>query len=481
MSMYSSRDSMLLDTMRAPPSTGENQTVTLLTPELTPVHAAVIHDVLRQHLVKKLRTEKSTKVIGGLHEVAEYIDHAVVAILGGYGAGKTSLASLAFEVICLMNGKHEGYGGDHPRAFAVAPTSPVLHDTAIHRIMAITPPALIAATTKSPWSLTFVNGCVVAGKSADGALEGFEGCCLYAEEIQHENYWRDAMLWPNYVARIRDPHATVRRVIVAGLPTSGSVRAQFDKPGIRLHQLPTSSNPAIDEATMETIRQACPMGQENSLLGGDWMQPQGAVFATFNAAKHIVPTGYDPKVVTSFAIDVGNHSAAVLYQEQKVKSKGITGQTSLVPGLLVVDDLVTHGKSVEDLCIALRTREIQPSEACDICMDPTVRADERAVIRKYFPQATIVQLTKDDPYYYIEEGIRLMQTALGDAFGNVRLHVLEHCRRTRNGVITALQSARRNPTSGEVRKDDRTDHARDALRYATCRVLGKRQGPKVLQ
>lgn len=424
------------------------------------------------------RRKDEAKVTGALQELSDYVDQATLAVLGGYGAGKTTVAVTIFLLTCLRNYRHEGYGGDFPRAYAVAPTGPVLHDTAVHRLEAICPSALIASRTKTPWTLQLVNGVVIAGKSADAALEGFEGFALYAEEIQHENYWRDPMLWPNYVARIRDPHASVRRIIVAGLPTAGAVRAQFDKPSVRLHLLPTASNPAIDEATMEAIRQACPVGQEDSLLGGGWMQPPGAVFAQYSAQRHLISTGYDPHQPVHLAIDVGNHSAAVWFQLRKVECRGITGHRSPQQAVLVVDDLKAHGQSVEDLCMAAKVRDYQLSRGSVICMDPTVRFDERNVVAKYFPGLPIVQLDKNDPYYFVEEGIRLMQAALGDSLGNTRLHFLEHVRHTRNGVVTALQSAKRDLKTGNITKDDRTDHARDALRYAVCYGLGKRPGPK---
>ena len=476
--MFSSsfQDSTLVDSKNLPPSTGENQVVTLRAPEFAGPHLECVLDVLRPHLHRRRKDE--AKAIGELLEISEYVDHAVFAVLGGYGAGKTTVACEMFLLTCLRNLRHDGYGGDFPRAYCVAPTTTILHDTAIHRLEAITPAALVSTRTKTPWSMQLINGVVVAGKSADAALEGFEGFALYAEEIQHENYWRDPMLWPNYIARIRDPFATVRRIIVAGLPTAGSVRAQFDKPTVRIHHLPTNTNPAIDDATMESIRQACPMGQEESLLGGDWMQPQGAVFAQFNAARHLVPTGYEPRLPVHMSIDVGNHSAAVWFQVRAVPCRGITGHVYQQPGIIVVDDLVTHRQSVEDLMTAAKVREYQLTKGSVICMDPTVRADERQVVKKHFPGLPVIQLDKNDPYYFIEEGIRLMQSAMGDTFGNVRFHVLENLRRTRNGVVTALQSAKRDQKSGIVIKDDRTDHARDALRYAVCFALGRREGPK---
>lgn len=473
----------------APPSQGENQVVTLRSPTLTPTHEAIVLDCLATHAVKRRRAE--TEIIGALHELndlweadfewrRDYVDHALFAILGGYGAGKTTLAVVLFILTCMRNWRTAAYGGDHPRAYAIAPTGPVLADTVIHRFEAVCPTALVMRKVRAPWSVELPTGGVVAGKSADGANEGFEGFAFYAEEIQHENYWRDPMLWPNYCARVRDPHAAVRRIIVAGLPQAGNVRGQFDKPGVHLFHLATAGNPGIDEANMEQIRQACPAGQEEALLGGDWMQPLGAVFPNYNARTHLLPgTAYDPKLPVHLSLDVGNHSNAVLFQARPVTMTGITGQRSKGLGVLVVDEVVTRKKSVEDTCLAVRLSDYELSAGSVICVDPTIRFDERNVIAKYFPGLSIVQLDKNDPYYFVEEGIRLMQAALGDALGNVRIHILENLRLVRDGCVTALQSAKRHPKTGEVTKDDRTDHARDALRYAVCWALGKRGGPQV--
>jgi hypothetical protein len=451
---------------------GDNQVVELTSPPLQPKHRAAVLDALARHWVEST----------GADGVTRLVDHAAVALLGGYGAGKTTLACIIFLLMCLRNWRTSKYGGDRPRALVMAPTSPILHDTAIHRLEAICPPALIAQRVKSPWALTLINGLTIQGKSADGALEGTECCVAYFEEIQHENYWRDPLLWPNYVARVRDPHAHVRRIIVAGLPAAGSVRAHFDRPGVLLHQLASRDNPAIDAATMNAIRQACPMGQEEALLNGAWMQPPGALFPQFNVAVHCAgEANFDARLPVHLALDVGTHSAAIWFQVHERPLVGITGHAQQGPTVHVLDDLITYGKSVADIMLAAKTRQYQLSRGSVVCMDPTVRADERNVVQSHFPACQLVQLTREDPYYFVDEGIRLMQMALGDSLGNVRLTIASNLQRTRNGVVAALQEARRDQRTAVVVKDDRTDHARDALRYATCWALGGRGGVTVLR
>ena len=440
-----------------------------------------------------MRRRDEAKVTGAVHELsdvldnsyewrdetdARYIDHAVLAYLGGYGAGKTTLACVSSSLAILRNPRTEAYGGDYPRSYILAPTGPTLHDTAIHRFEAVVPPALIASRVKSPWTVTWVHGGVTYGKSADATNEGFEGCVLHAEEIDKPEYWRNPLLWPNLVARIRDPHAALRRIVVSGLPTAGNVRQKFDRPDVVLRLLATVDNPAIDLATMNEIRQACPAGQENLLLKGDWMQPPGAVFQYYDSSVHLLPvTAYNPKEPTHMALDVGNHGYYCKYQARKVQITGVTGQKTWGLGILFLHEGLILGQSVEDLCIAAKADgwEVTPRLGC-VAMDPTVRFEERKMVARYYPGNQIIQREKTDPYYFVPEGIRLMQAAIRDSLGNHRFFALRPMARNKNGLTDALTTARYHERTGELVKDDRTDHARDGGRYATCHILGKGQG-----
>jgi hypothetical protein len=452
---------------------------------------------MRPHL-KRRRPKEEAAVIGALQEIDElandlydwrddhgvrYVDSATIGVFGGYGAGKTTLAQILFNATCLRNRRTDIYKGDFPRAYLLAPTGPCLQDTSIHRFEAMMPSSVIDSRTKSPYVVTLTNGCKIFGKSADATNEGFEGCALNLEEVDKPEYWRNPALMPNLMGRIRDPFSPFRRIIASGLPAAGHVRKQFDRAVNRVFLLASSDNPAIDEATMDQIRQSCPAGQEESLLRGQWMQPPGAVFLNFDTAKHLVPQRwFDPKEPIHMAMDVGNHGYYCKFQRRKVMVKGITGQKTPGLGVLFLCQRVILGQSVEDLMIASKTDDYPVTHKVGvIAMDPTVRAEERKMVQRYYPGHTIVQREKTDPYYHVEEGIRLMQAALGDSLGNTRLWFLESMGNDKDGAVEALLVAKRNEKSGELIKDDRTDHARDGVRYGTCYALAKRSGPEVLK
>lgn len=459
-----------------PPLTGENQGVSLRSPPMIGKHRQILVDVLRPHLRARLRGDTAARALAE-GRYADIVDHSQHAILGGWGSGKTTVASDAVVATMARCGYHEGYEGDHPKAFLMAPTGPILHDTAINRFKAVIPKALIAWEQKQPWAMGLVNGLVVYGKSADAANEGFEGCILYCEEIDHVNYWRDPKFWPNMVARIRDPHAPIRRIIVCGLPTWGPCRDQFTKATTRLHQLATTDNPAVDEATLEGMRTATSGDDANHYIKGGWQAPEGAIFRNYDPDAHIVPdsTWRQGQSPVHLSLDAGNHGFLLWYTGRLVSARGITGQPKRAEAVLCLADYKGRGQSIRDLMTLSRNGDYPQlgdgGYGSVIAIDPKIRDDERSVIREFYPRARILQRVPEDPYYHVKEGIRTCKAALRDDLGNVTMHFLARMAHTKDGVITGILDAKRHPKTGETVKNDRTDHARDAWRYATTHLL----------
>lgn len=387
---------------------------------------------------------------------------------GGWGAGKTFIATTVYLLVCLMNPWRKEYGASHPQSVIIAPTNAVLHDTIIKTLNAIVPTALIAHRRKAPyWSMTLINGHQILAKTADGELDGLTLCALYAEEIANDIYWRDPLKWGNYVSRCRDPNSPMKRVIAAGLPTAGSVREAFDRPGVDVQLFSAYDNPALGRDVLEQAKAVTPAGMEDGLIKGNWMQPVDALFQKFDASLHVKDNLFNPMLPTHIAIDAGNHSAIVWFQNSNGE-------------LHIIDDANYLGISVEDLCYHAENRGWHLCKESVVCVDPTLRRDETNSIKRALgTDARIFKRNSQHPLYFVPEGIRVMQAGLLNAKGETRFYIDRRCMVTKNGVVRALQTARTRHQTGTVIKNDADDHLRDCARYAACYVLADlARGPK---
>lgn len=410
----------------------------------------------------------------------------IEALLGGYGSGKSVGAARKMARRCLATSRtasyDETYSPDHPtQAACIAPTGRILQRVTIPKLEACLPRDLILTKRKSPHpSITLINGCQIHFVSAESEFEGEDLHTIWCDEIQHPAY--TAAKFTNYLARLRDPYQAILSMIVSGLPVAGRVRETFD-----LAQLPpeqrrnritilagTRDNPHIPRSTIEAIMATVPSGQQASLIGGGWMMPEGAVFSMFQNDLHLVDSRGDKAKPTSLGIDIGQHGAVVFGQEDLVKEHdGRIGQ-----GLLIVDELLTEGLDVEAACIKAKERgwQVVPSKS-EIYVDPTIRGVELGVVRKHFPGVHVVVRDREDPFYYVEEGVRHFQAQLLNAWNDVHLRISRHLAAT-NGIVDSIVSARRHEASGALVKDDSKDHVLDAARYLVVGMLRpKRPGP----
>ena len=153
-------------------------------------------------------------------------------------------------------------------------------------------------------------------------------------------------------------------------------------------------------------------------------------------------------------------------QRIRVDVKNVVGQVSPGHGLLVVDELLTEGCSVDGACYKIKTEtpwRIVAGESV-ICVDPTIRRDEERVLRSHFPGVRIRKRDRTEVGYKVEDGIRAVRAALRDALGNARLYFHRGLVGRKHGALEALERARRNERGVRI-KDDLRDHAEDVVRY----------------
>ena len=404
------------------------------------------------------------------------------AVLGGWGSGKTYAQGMRYTLLALQAGWHEAYGSKRPQAIVVGPNLRLAVRNQLELIESLLPKGLIKQRWHMPQPrLLLQNGLEIHAISADSRYEGESLVLCWCDEIQHEVYSADPTLYTNLIARLRDPKARLRhpRMLVSGLPTAGFVRDTFDRDKdarLFLRLWASKQNTRLAEGIFAEIQKATPYGQEDVYLRGQWTQHPDALYPQYRAELHLVDDPGNRAQPVSIGIDVGNRSAVIIGQRRQVPG---TAETRLH----VVDEILGDGLSTDELVERFRRTGwlIQPGKS-EICVDPTIRRDELGAIRRYYPSVQLLQRERTDQYYEVQTGVRLVQTALRNSSGHVRLTFARHLGMNRRGVIESLTALRFNSRTGGMVVDDLRDHPNDALRYLTCAVLGRTvAAPEVLR
>lgn len=406
-------------------------------------------------------------------------DTEVSALLGGWGSGKTVGLVRKALLHGLENPWTPAYGDDCPTGIIEAPTFSVLKISIIPLIKRLWPRSLILRWHKSPpESIQLTNGFKYYLFSGEGAMEGASLSTYVITEISHPSYSSDPQRYLNKLARLRDPLCKRRAMIVDGLPESGFVRDTFGEPVKGRHctiLAGTGQNPHLPPSMMQTFLEACPDGQQASLIGGQWMAPQGAVYSQFDSGRHVTDTWQpNPAQPVHLGIDPGNQTAIVVGQKITVSKRDIIGKVSQEEGLLIVDTMVLGDSSVDAALYKFKLEtpwQIVP-DISTISIDPKCMKEVKVAIRNHFPGVRVIQRDRGDALEPIEAGIRVVQSALRDALGNTRLYIHKSLAKNKFGVVDFLTRYRRNPKTDMPIKDNSRDHAGDALRYLVCTVLG---------
>lgn len=406
-------------------------------------------------------------------------DTEVGALLGGWGSGKTvGLVRKAFLLAC-QNPWTPAYGDDCPTGIIEAPTFSVLKISIIPLIKRLWPRQAILRWHKSPpEAIQLVNGFKYYLFSSEGAMEGASLATYVITEISHPNHASDPQRYLNKLARLRDPLAKRRAMIVDGLPESGFVRDTFGEPVPGRHctiLAGTKANPHLPPSMMQTFLEACPDGQQASLIGGQWMAPQGAVYSQFDHGRHVTEAwNPDPRQPVHLGIDPGNQTAVVVGQEIPVVKRDILGKQTGDKGLLIVDNLVMGDSSVDAALYEFKLKtpwQVVPGIST-ISIDPKAMKEVKVAIRNHFPGVKVIQRDRGDSLEPVESGIRVVQAALRDALGNTRLFFHKSVAKTKFGAVEFMTRYRRNAKTEMPIKDNSRDHAGDALRYLVCSTLG---------
>lgn len=404
------------------------------------------------------------------------------AILGGWGAAKSSALLLKAFVLACANSWHEGYDTLVPRIAICGPAERAVINNLMPKFLQICPKPLIKRRAGRPFpSLTLINGCRIEFTSFDSVIEGDDLAAVLIDEVHLIN---DTYKFQNLRNRVRDPHASYRAFCVAGLPQAGWVREQYDpaswKPEEHLRRqtmlVGTKDNPNLPKSHLDNILSSISKAYERSVMMGGWMPTFGALYSDFDRLRHVIPDSYVQNApIAAVGIDLGISSAAAMVQKRDLPSVGSSA--------LVIGDVVQVGGGTEELCLKLKAHPyghlIVPGLTV-FCIDPSAYGggqDARAAIHKVFPGAYVHQQPRTSPYISTANGITLTQAALLNGKNETRLQFVESLTNTKHGVIDAMLNEKLSPITGKRMKvEAKQEHSADALRYAVQYILGSVSG-----
>jgi hypothetical protein len=413
-----------------------------------------------------------------------------LALLGGYGSGKSTGGVMRFKRHCALNGRNrrrKGKAIKTPKAAIVAPTYKNLMQGSMATFEAVFPPEWIHETRGNPNPHVELTNGVVIELHSGPTLESTNYFAILVEEVQHKAYGDRE--WANFTARVRDPDAVTLTETYTGLPEEGRVRLRFDKPpaprtdktgGNWTILVPTSANTALKPEVIAAILASVPSTEAEKLIKGQWMLPTHAVFPGYDSTLHVRPevamkpdepihVGLDPGPLAFVAFGQLRALQAILPSAFKL-TRPEYGYEDI--GLDVVGQCVVDGQGMEGVCEAiLRTpyaRQIVAGKST-ITVDPTISQDDRRTIRRYFPG---VDIREADQYNgAADERMKNINRCLRDTLGTVRLRFSPALSGAKRGVLDALAGCRRHEISGELVDDNWLEHARDALGYLVERLL----------
>lgn len=407
----------------------------------------------------------------------------VNAAFGGWGSGKTRSGALALLANCLRNPHSAVYGDDRPFSVIVAPTFKVLKDSIYRELKAVCPPELIIREWKSPdFEILLANGHVIKFRTIKGSLEGASCATILVEEI---HLVQDERIWLNYQARARDPRAKNRMVIASGLPESnGWLQSVFDGHADDENRMTvfmsSTENHYLPAEVLDQFRKSAPASAVSRYIDGRWSTPEHRVYYQFSPKVHMVNRPIDRSASVSIGLDVGDQSAVIFGQTVKITCKTEHGRTYRDSGLHIVDELTPNYVSTEEVCRMIRDRGWRIDENSALYVDPTIRKDEVAAIRRVLPKIPIIKRSRRGHADECEAGHLCVNSAFQDADKNVRLTLADTLSREPGSVYHSVLNFKRTATN-RVHRDNKLDHKADCLRYLVQGVLpGNRQKIQIM-
>jgi hypothetical protein len=403
---------------------------------------------------------------------------SVRVAVGGYGSGKTSVAVAALAIHAIKNPWIPEYGEARPQSIVIGKTDKVIRDSSLRVFHQIVPRELIRSERRAVGerAICLHNGHEIIFRTWSGAIEGNTVTGAMLDEA-HLLESREA--FTNYLARARDPLCSKKLVVVAGLPEFGWLRDVFGPehsfPDSVVFKFSAYDNTYLLPQDLERIAASCSSKAAETYMRGEWAAAQDAIYYEWDPEVHLVDDPGDPVRPCHLSIDVGERGAVLWWQERERKLR--SGERTL--GLHVIDEWLPENMSARAIMRGVLERQWRFQRGFSLAfVDPSTDRDEVDAIYEEIESAygqgsiEVIRKIRGEKAYYREEGVRAVNAALRDANRDVRLTVHRGLPRGARSLITSIPKIRRNERTGQIVKDNRTDHvALDCLRYPVAHLL----------
>jgi len=385
---------------------------------------------------------------------------------GGVGSGKTLCGAAESIRLAVENPECDG--------MIVAPTWGILHRTTLRAFRSLLPRQILRREVKSERYIELVNLARIYYGSADrpDTLEGANLAWAWGDEGR---YW-DRVAWEILLARVREPRAKRRSIVMTSTPSMGWLYDYWGRgmEGYAEVAAPTEENPYLPPEYIETLRRSYSQDLYRQYVGGEWVHLEGGVFPEFSASSHVQPDLHIPSHPVHIAFDPGvQRSATLFFQHHRFCPRHRTEHCIHVLDECMLNDMPTvwaeqrwRGKYYEH---GWKMGKVYLDAAGDSRSTSTGLSDV-AILES----AGWECIWTTDPFKRaIVAGISAIRGKLKPFLGSPSLYfdprlLLDTSQR---GILRSIRESRYPDAKGSNRddqpiKDGILDHVRDALRYA---------------
>ena len=421
-------------------------------------------------VIKKIKT----KLLPHQASFCDDLSHRKLALVCGFGAGKTyALVSKSIILACMNVG--------HISAI-FEPTSPMLRDILMRTMNELLEeweiPYTFRASPLPEYQLTFEEGThtiLLRTILTYQRLRGQNLCAVGFDEADTVNK-RDAEQAMNMaLARLRS--GNIQQFYATTTPEGHAWAFEtFEKNAkedTRLIKAKTSDNPYLPEGFIDSLLENYPPQLIQAYLNGNFTNlTTGAVYSRFDRNKHLVDNiSFDIKMETlliGIDFNVMNCNAVVAVKDGDK--------------LFVIDE-ITKQNDTDALAQEIKRR--YPNNK--ILVYPDASGAARSTINASKTDIAILEgygfssmaLRSNPP---IKDRVQTLQALLENSKGWVRLAIHARCRR----LVECLELQSYDEKSGDPDKQNGYDHLNDALGYLVYREFsiiharaGRRTGIRI--
>lgn len=408
----------------------------------------------------------------------------VVALMGGYGSGKTRTGS---EITLDLAAENAGLAG-----MIVAPTYGLLRRVILPTFLAACPRQIIAQDATrdatNPY-LRLINGSTIYLGSATnpGSLEGSNLAWFWVDEGRLIS----AAAWQVIIGRHRVKGAKRLQGIVTTTPAAGWLQEEFGSP--------KQGRATVHISTRENVRNLAPGFIEDlertysarlaqRLIEGRFGASELAVYGSFEPERHVIDWRFSPeRGRLAGVVDFGRRRPAFLLFQQPLAGEPLSNGRQALDGTWICvaehhPEQVTTPALIDGIKSTLRARGVpqRPDGSFEVSewyCDPAGN-QQQAIVGvsdvHMFERSGLgpMQWCTDDVLTFIPRGVEIVDGMLLNTRGETRLYVSRDIADGgQRGIVKSLQGYSYKPGRGsepisdQPVKDGVTDHACDALRY----------------